>query len=53
MSLEQWDYNYERIAEDPLYSQKVNLAFGDNGAIIHNVAINYPHRPISIIPPSI
>ncbi|SPP31475.1 hypothetical protein ARAF_0603 [Arsenophonus endosymbiont of Aleurodicus floccissimus] len=53
MSLEQWDYNYERITEDPLYSQNVNLAFDDNGAIIHNVAINYPRRPISIIPPSI
>lgn len=53
MSLEQSDYNYERIAEDPLYSQNVNLEFDDNGAIIHNVSINYPRRPISIIPPSI
>ncbi|QLK88051.1 hypothetical protein E3U36_08105 [Arsenophonus endosymbiont of Aphis craccivora] len=53
MSLEQWDYNYERIAEDPLYSQNVNLAFDDNRAIIYNVAINYQRRPISIIPPSI
>ncbi|QBY44085.1 SpvB/TcaC N-terminal domain-containing protein [Arsenophonus nasoniae] len=53
MSLEQWDYNYERIAEDPLFSQNVNLAFDENGSLIHNVAINYPRRPGSIIPPSL
>ncbi|MFV9996734.1 MAG: toxin TcdB middle/C-terminal domain-containing protein [Arsenophonus endosymbiont of Dermacentor nuttalli] len=53
MALEQWDYHYEQIVEDQLYNQNVNLVFDDNGALIHNVAINYPRRPSSIITPSL
>lgn len=42
--LEQWQYQYERVAEDPLVTQLVTLDRDMFGFPLHTVAINYPRR---------
>ncbi|CNI39302.1 putative insecticidal toxin complex protein [Yersinia thracica] len=45
MSLEQLDYHYERIAQDPQCSQQIVLRCDEYGHPLHTAAINYPRRP--------
>ncbi|ODS24630.1 hypothetical protein AB835_02560 [Candidatus Endobugula sertula] len=43
--LEQLDYHYERIIEDPQCSQQLMLAYDVYGQIVWQVTVNYPRRP--------
>lgn len=43
--LEQVDYNYERIAVDPMVAQQVHLQRDRFNAVVWQVTLNYPRRP--------
>jgi hypothetical protein len=43
--LEQAQYEYERIAVDPMVSQQVVLGRDQYGSVIWHVGVNYPRRP--------
>lgn len=44
MLLEEMDYHYERIAQDPQCSQQVIIRSDQYGHPLHSVTINYPRR---------
>ncbi|WP_145588313.1 SpvB/TcaC N-terminal domain-containing protein [Yersinia rochesterensis] len=51
MSLEQLDYHYERIAQDPQCSQQIVLRCNEYGHALDTTAINYPRRAQDSVSP--
>lgn len=51
LPLEQLNYHYERIAQDPQCSQQIVMRSNAYGHPLHSVAINYPRRPQESVTP--